>query len=97
MFETATLMLPRPLARSRLEAALTLWSQDVVRVKGIVWFAEADGRNAEPHVVQRVGLRWSIEPAASEVSPEAGGGRLVVVVRRGALEAAALISDLIDA
>ena len=97
MFETATLVLPRPVARSRLEAALTLWSEDVVRVKGIVWLAEADGRNAEPHVVQRVGLRWSIEPAASEVSPEAGGGRLVVVVRRGALEAAALISDLIDA
>ena len=30
MFETATLELPGPLARSRLEAALTRWSQDVV-------------------------------------------------------------------
>jgi G3E family GTPase len=96
MFETATLAFPGPLTRARLEAALTLWSQDVVRVKGIVWLAEPDGGNAQPHVVQRVGPRWSIEPASADVSIEAGG-RLVVVVLRGALDAAALINDLVDA
>ena len=95
LFETATLMLPGPLTRTRLEAALTLWSEDVLRVKGIVWLTETDQANIEPHVVQRVGARWSIEPTGSEVSPKADG-QLVVVVRRGALQASALISDLVD-
>ena len=88
-------MLPGPLTRTRLEAALTLWSEDVLRVKGIVWLTETDRAKIEPHVVQRVGARWSIEPTGSEVSPKAGG-QLVVVVRRGALQASALISDLVD-
>ena len=76
---------------------MSLWSQDVVRVKGIVWVAEADGGNDQPHVVQRVGLRWSIEPATTNIDQETEGGRLVVVVLRGALDAAALINDLVDA
>jgi G3E family GTPase len=97
MFETATLALPGPVNRARLEAAMSLWSQDVVRVKGIVWVAEVDGGNAQPHVVQRVGLRWSIEPATTNIDQETEGGRLVVVVLRGALDAAALTNDLVDA
>ena len=62
-----------------------------------MWVAEAGEGNAQPHVVQRVGLRWSIEPAPTDIDLEAGGGRLVVVVLRGALDATALINDLVDA
>ncbi len=97
MFETATLALPGPLARTRLEATMNLWPQDVVRVKGIVWVTEGDGGNAQPHVVQRVGLRWSIEPAPTDIDLKTGGGRLVAVMLRGSLDAAALINDLVDA
>jgi hypothetical protein len=76
---------------------MNLWSQDVVRVKGIVWVAEAGAGNAQPHVVQRVGLRWSIEPAPTDIDLKTGGGRLVAVMLRGSLDAAALINDLVDA
>ncbi len=96
MFETATLALSRPLDRSRLEEALTLWPQDVMRAKGIVRFSEACDCGAELHVVQRVGLRWSIEPTLPEINLEDSGGQLMVVARRGAVDAASLISDLVD-
>jgi G3E family GTPase len=96
MFETATLELSRPLDRSRLEEALALWPQDVVRVKGIVRFSEACDCGAELHVVQRVGLRWSIEPTLPETDLEDAGGRLMVVVRRAAVDATSLISGLDD-
>jgi len=96
MFETATLELSRPLDRSRLEEALALWPQDVMRVKGIVRFSEDCDCGAELHVVQRVGLRWSIEPTLPNTDLEDSGGRLMVVVRRAAVDATSLISGLVD-
>ena len=96
MFETATLELSRPLDRSRLEEALALWPQDVMRVKGIVRFSEDCDCGAELHVVQRVGLRWSIEPTLPNTDLEDAGGRLMVVVRRAAVDATSLISGLVD-
>ena len=96
MFETATLELSRPLDRSRLEEALALWPQDVMRVKGIVRFSEDCDCGAELHVVQRVGLRWSIEPTLPNTDLEDSGGRLMVVVRRVAVDATSLISGLVD-
>ena len=96
MFETATLRLSRPLNRSRLEEALALWPQDLMRVKGIVRFSDACDCGAELHVVQRVGLRSSIEPALPETDLEDAGGRLMVVARRGAVDTRSLMNGLVD-
>ena len=97
IFETATFVFTEPLERSRLEAALKMWSPDVVRVKGIVWLTQKNRDIFEPHVVQRVGTRWAIEPAGVESNAGTVVGRMAVIGRRGAFEPAALISDLVDA
>lgn len=93
VFASATISVPRPVDRARLETALDGWPDGVVRVKGIV-AVRSDGEAF--FVVQRVGRRWSIEPAsASAVERIGGAGHLVLIGLRGiGLDLAACATDL---
>ncbi len=93
LFTTDVLPLPSAIDRPRLEAALGRWPDAVVRVKGVVDLPDDDGA-PRPHVVQRVGRRWSIEPLTGAPSP--AGGAIVVIARRGAIDGADLLVDLVD-
>ena len=89
LFDSVVLELTAPVARQRIEAALEHWPADIIRVKGIVTLENDEA----PHVVQRVGRRWSIEPAAGGL--EAGPtGRIVVIGLLGSVDLGELGLDL---
>ncbi|MCP3991389.1 MAG: cobalamin biosynthesis protein CobW, partial [Actinomycetia bacterium] len=91
VFESVLIELDRPLERDRLGAALDRWPAGVVRVKGIVTLAEG----TTPHVVQRVGRRWSIEPL--DPTPDhPGPGRLLVIGIRATVDLAGLTAELLE-
>ncbi|MCP5027511.1 MAG: GTP-binding protein [Actinomycetia bacterium] len=84
LFDSAVLEIPGPVTRARMEAALDHWPAGIVRAKGFVTLEEDRAR----HVVQRVGRRWSIEPAAGV---EAGAaGRIVVIGLKDSVDLAKL-------
>ena len=93
LFTTDVLPLPSAIDRPRLEAALARWPDAVVRVKGVVYLPDDDGA-PRPHVVHRVGRRWSIEPVTGAPAP--AGGAIVVIARRGTVDGADLLVDLIE-
>ena len=64
LFSSATIDVAQPLERAALERALDRWPDSIVRVKGLVEIEDDEGRPGahRPHVVHRVGRRWSIEP-----------------------------------
>ncbi|HYF59344.1 MAG TPA: CobW family GTP-binding protein [Burkholderiaceae bacterium] len=82
-FETATLELRGPVALDALVRALADPAAGVLRAKG--WVRDADGVE---RLVQAVGARVRTTPGAAPRG--AASGRLVVVARRGTLDAAAL-------
>ena len=92
VFDSFLLELDSPVDRARVEAALRDWPEAVLRVKGIVRF---NGNANELHVVQRVGQRWSIEKAPSNVA-SSHTGKLVVLGIRGTLDHRDLATSLLD-
>lgn len=75
LFESAVIEVSSAIERQHLEVALETWSEEIVRVKGIITLV-GEGR----HLVQRVAKRWSIEPVSDDDTTNA----LVVVALRGA-------------
>ncbi|MYG97928.1 MAG: GTP-binding protein [Acidimicrobiaceae bacterium] len=92
VFESAVLELDRAVDRSRVETALRDWPQSILRVKGVMQFS---GRNNGLHVVQRVGRRWSIEQAPSDLDQD-NIGKLVVLGLRGTLHHQDLAASLLN-
>ena len=86
LFETATVDLTEPISRSDLEGLLEAWPDQVVRVKGVV--ALEDGRIV---IAQRVGRRWSLEPAPANAE---ANGRLALIVLARSIDMARLGSRL---
>ena len=80
-FDSAVVEVDGTLDRDRVEAALQDWPDSVLRVKGILRFNGAAGGL---HIVQRVGRRWSIEPAPNGFTPD-HTGKLVVIGLPGTL------------
>ena len=66
LFTTWSFSDDRPLDGAALRAALAALPSAVIRAKGIVWLAEA----AQPFVLQVVGRRWSLQPAAAGQEPQ---------------------------
>lgn len=80
-FDTVVVEVDGTLDRDRVEAALRDWPDYVLRVKGILRFkGAADGL----YIVQRVGRRWSIEPAPNGLN-STHTGKLVVIGLPGTL------------
>lgn len=80
-FDSAVVEVDGTLDRQRVEAVLRDWPESVLRVKGILRF---NGHQNRQHIVQRVGRRWSIEPAPSGLDPSRTG-KLVVIGLPGTL------------
>ena len=74
-FDSVVIEIDGTLDRDRVEAALQDWPDYVLRVKGILRF---NGHPNRPHTVQRVGRRWSIEPAPNSLD-STHAGKLVVI------------------
>ncbi len=84
LFQSWTWTSSSPLTRSAIDDLMDALPDEVVRAKGIVGLADQPGR---PHVLQRVGRRWSLRPArAGTDAGSVGGSRLVVIGRRGAID-----------
>jgi G3E family GTPase len=91
MFEAVILEPSGPVDRSAVEAALDRWPDEVVRVKGVLELIDHHGPPT-PHLVQRVGRRWSLEPTVAGSAT----GQLVIIGRRRSINAADLQADLTD-
>ncbi|GGB44605.1 cobalamin biosynthesis protein CobW [Tistrella bauzanensis] len=98
-----------PVDRGRLLATLTALPPGVLRVKGVLPVAGADGRPAAT-VVQMVGRRWRLTPLVPAVCDTApalgdtargighdGQGALVLIAATGALPAAPDLQTMFDA
>ena len=90
-FDSAAVEVDAALDRDRVEAALRDWPESVLRVKGILRFNGAAGGL---HIVQRVGRRWSIEPASNSLDPS-HSGKLVVIGLPGTLHIHDLTASLL--
>ncbi len=66
LFTTWSFSDDRPLDGAALRAALAALPGAVIRAKGIVWLAESAD---QPFVLQVVGRRWSLQPAAVGQEP----------------------------
>ncbi len=91
------------LDRGALERALELWPAEAVRIKGTVALSPSssssssssvssspDDGSAGCQLVQRVGTRWTIEPAAHGIEPTG----LVFILLKGHLDRADLLKVL---
>ncbi len=67
LFTTWSFSDDRPLDGAALRAALAALPGAVIRAKGIVWLTESAD---QPFVVQVVGRRWSLQPAAAGQEPQ---------------------------
>ena len=90
-FDSAVVAVDGTLDRDRVEAALRDWPDYVLRVKGILRF---NGTASGLHIVQRVGQRWSIEPAPDGFNSD-HTGKLVVIGLPGTLRHHDLTASLI--
>ena len=90
-FDSAVVEVDGTLDRDRVEAALRDWPDYVLRVKGILRF---NGTASGLHIVQRVGRRWSIEPAPDGFNSD-HTGKLVVIGLPGTLHHHDLTASLI--
>jgi G3E family GTPase len=88
-FETWTLTSDRPLTRQALEHFARGLPEGMARAKGFVVLADAP---EQAQLFQLVGHRWSLEPL--ETGRAFSGSHLVVIGRRGAATAAALLELL---
>ena len=91
-FDSVVIEVDAPLDRDRVEAALANWPDSVLRVKGVLRF---DGNPERPHIVQRVGRRWSIEQAPGSLDAS-HGGKLVAIGLPGALQHRDLAAALLN-
>ncbi|MEM9564720.1 MAG: GTP-binding protein [Actinomycetota bacterium] len=83
VYESWTWMSAAPLGGDAIEQLMASLPDAVVRAKGIV---RLDGVE-RPQVVQRVGGRWTMEPArVGSGAAAAATSRLVVIGRRGAID-----------
>ena len=74
-FDSVVIEVDSALDQHQVEAALRDWPDSVLRVKGVLRF---NGHPNELHVIQRVGRRWSIEPAPHNLD-SSHRGKLVVI------------------
>ena len=91
-FDSAVVEVDGTLDRDRCEAALRDWPDSVLRVKGVL---RLDGPSGGLHVVQRVGRRWSIEPAPDGLN-STHTGKLVVIGLPGTLHRRYLATSLLN-
>ena len=91
-FDSAVVEVNGTLDRDRVEAALQDWPDSVLRVKGVLRF---DGTADSLRIVQRVGRRWSIEPAPNSLDPS-HTGKLVVIGLPGTLHHRDLTASLLS-
>lgn len=75
-----------PIDRVVVEAVMAELPEAVVRAKGVLWLAGDGEAEARPHVLQRVGSRWTLRPARSAVGDGEEGSRLVLIGIRGAVD-----------
>lgn len=85
LFESVVFEFSSAVEREWLESALESWSDQIVRVKGIIALVD-EGR----HLVHRVAKRWSIEPT----SDNCHANSLVVVALSGAAELSQIAADV---
>lgn len=72
------------LARATIEELMEDLPDDIVRAKGVL---QLDDDPERPHVLQRVGRRWSLRPVPARAPASSStGSRLVLIGRRGALD-----------
>jgi len=72
------------LARATVEELMKDLPDDIVRAKGIL---RLDDEPDRPHVLQRVGQRWTLRPVpAAAPAASSSGSRLVLIGRTGALD-----------
>ena len=91
-FDSVVIEVDATLDRHRVEAAMADLPDSVLRVKGILRF---NGHPNRLHTVQRVGRRWSIEPAPDSLDPS-GSGTLVVIGLPGTLHRRDLTASLLS-
>lgn len=91
-FDSAVVEVDGTFDRDRIEAALRDWPDSVLRVKGILRF---DNHPDRLHIVQRVGRRWSIEPAPNGLN-STHTGKLVVIGLPGTLHHRDLTASLLS-
>ena len=76
--------------RPRLDALMADLPEGAMRAKGLLRLTDDPGTAM---LLQRVGRRWSLRPAAPETDP-GPGSRVVVIGRRGAIDPAWLAARL---
>ena len=91
-FDSIVIEVDAALNRRQVETALQDWPDSVLRVKGIL---RLNGHPDRLHIVQRVGRRWSIEPAPNSLD-SSHTGKLVVIGLPGTLHHRDLTASLLS-
>jgi G3E family GTPase len=75
--------LSAPLTAARVRSLIAQWPDRIVRVKGRLHLAAADGESAGPYLVERIGRRVSVQPLADPLGDWPTDGLVVIAVKDG--------------